>query len=74
VTEEALLADERFDKPEKPKPAGPSEVARDAMDALIALGYNRTEAERLVSQVEAESAPATVEEAIRAVFRRLNPG
>jgi Holliday junction DNA helicase RuvA len=75
VTEEALLADERFDRPEKPKPAGPSDVARDTMDALIALGYNRTEAERLVSQVESESAPATVEEAIRAVFRKVSaPG
>lgn len=74
VTEEALLADERFDKPEKPKPAGPSEVARDTIDALVALGYTRTDAERIVSQVEEEAAPATVEEAIRAVFRKLNPG
>ena len=74
VTEEALLADERFDKPEKPKPTGPSEVARDTIDALTALGYNRTEAERLVAKVEEESAPATVEDAIRAVFRRMNPG
>ncbi|HEX5370892.1 MAG TPA: hypothetical protein VFY10_15910, partial [Dehalococcoidia bacterium] len=61
-----------FDKPETPKPAGPSDVARDTMEALVALGYSRAEADRLVSQVEAESAPATVEEAIRAVFRRLN--
>ena len=73
VTEEALLADERFDRPEKPKPAGPSEVARDTIDALVALGYTRTDAERVVTQVEGESAPATVEEAIRAVFRKLNP-
>jgi Holliday junction DNA helicase RuvA len=74
VTEEALLADEGFDKPEPPKQTGPSEVARDAIDALITLGYTRTDAERLVSQVEAESEPATVEDAIRAVFRKLNPG
>jgi Holliday junction DNA helicase RuvA len=74
VTEEALLADERFDKPEKPRPTGPSDIARDTIDALTALGYNRTEAERLVSQVEEESEPASVEEAIRAVFRRVNPG
>jgi len=74
VTEEALLADERFDKPEKPKPAGPSQVARDAIDALQALGYNRTEAERLVARVEEDGEPATVEDAIRAVFRNLNPG
>ncbi len=72
VTEEALLADEGFDKPEKPKPSGPSDVARDTMDALVSLGYSRAEADRLVSQVEAESAPATVEEAIRAVFRKLS--
>ena len=73
VTEEALLADEGFDKPEPPKKDAPSEVAQDTIDALVALGYNRTEAEKLVQQVEADSAPATVEDAIRAVFRRLNP-
>lgn len=74
VTEEALLADEGFDKPETPKPAGPSEVARDASDALQALGYNRAEAERLVSQVEESDTVTTVEDVIRAVFRTLNPG
>jgi Holliday junction DNA helicase RuvA len=73
VLEEALLADEGFDKPEPPKPAEPSEVARDAIDALVALGYNRGEAERLVSEVEEESAPETVEDAIRAVFRKVRP-
>jgi Holliday junction DNA helicase RuvA len=73
VTEEALLADEGFDQPVRPHVAGPSDVARDTADALVALGYARTEAERLVAQVEAESAPETVEDAIRAVFRKLNP-
>ena len=73
VTEEALLADEGFDKPEKPRPAGPSDIARDAIDALVALGYSRSEADRLVQQVESESEPASVEDAIRAVFRKLNP-
>jgi Holliday junction resolvasome RuvABC DNA-binding subunit len=73
VTEEALLADEGFDKPEPPRTTGPSEVARDTADALVALGYSRTEAERLVQQVEADVQPETVEEAIRAVFRRVNP-
>jgi Holliday junction DNA helicase RuvA len=73
VTEEALLADERFDKAEPPPVTTPSDVARDATAALVALGYSRSEAERLVSQVEGESAPATVEDAIRAVFRKLNP-
>lgn len=74
VTEEALLADEGFDRAETPRPPEPSAIARDATDALVALGYNRGEAERLVHEVETDSAPATVEDAIRAVFRRLNPG
>ncbi len=74
VTEEALLADEGFDKAQQPRPPTESDVTRDTTDALVALGYTRTEAERLVQQVDAESAPATVEEAIRAVFRKMNPG
>ncbi|HLF72306.1 MAG TPA: Holliday junction branch migration protein RuvA [Dehalococcoidia bacterium] len=74
VMEEALLADEGFDKPEAPRPAGASDISRDAIDALVALGYNHTEAERLVQQVEADSAPETVEATIRAVFRKMNPG
>ena len=73
VTEEALLADEGFATPEQPRAAATSDVARDAIDALVALGYGRGEAERLVREVEAESEPATLEEALRAVFRRLNP-
>ena len=73
VTEEALLADEGFDKPEPKHEAEPNEVSRDATDALVALGYNRSEAERLVAQVDEESSPETVEDAIRAVFRKLNP-
>jgi Holliday junction DNA helicase RuvA len=74
VTEEALLADEGFDKPEAPRQTVAGEVARDTADALVALGYARSEAERLVQQVESDVQPATVEEAIRAVFRRLSPG
>jgi Holliday junction DNA helicase RuvA len=73
VTEEALLADEGFDKPEPKVEKGPSDVMRDATDALVALGYGRSEAERLVAQVDEESSPETVEDAIRAVFRKLNP-
>jgi Holliday junction DNA helicase RuvA len=71
VTEEALLADERFDGAEAPRPAATSDVARDAIDALIGLGYSRSEAERLVQQIEASDQPTTVEDAIRAVFRRV---
>jgi Holliday junction DNA helicase RuvA len=73
VTEEALLADERFAAGEPPRPIEASDVLRDAVDALVALGYSRTEAERLVQQVAAGGEPASVQDAIRAVFRGLNP-
>ncbi len=73
VTAEALLADEGFSKVEKPVAPGPSDIARDAIDALVALGYNRTEADRLVGQVEADGGTETVEDVLRAVFRRMNP-
>jgi holliday junction DNA helicase RuvA len=68
VVEEALLADERFDKP--PPPAEPRDVVRDAIDALVNLGYTKNEAERLMHQIEEEAPPANLEEAIRAVFRK----
>jgi Holliday junction resolvasome RuvABC DNA-binding subunit len=68
-----LLADEGFDQPQPKHEAEPTQITRDATDALVALGYSRTEAERLVAQVDEESAPETVEDAIRAVFRKLNP-
>ncbi len=70
VVEEALLADEGFERAEAPKPPAVSDVTRDTTDALVGLGYTRTEADRLVREVEASEQPATVEDAIRAVFRR----
>jgi Holliday junction DNA helicase RuvA len=73
VTAEALLADEGFSKAEKPPVAAPSDIAKDAVDALVGLGYGRGEAARLMQEVEADGAAETVEEALRAVFRRLNP-
>jgi holliday junction DNA helicase RuvA len=73
VTEEALLADEHFDRPPQPQAPEESEVVRDTVDALVSLGYSKQEAERLVQQVSADGQPASVEDAIRAVFRRLNP-
>ena len=77
VTEEALLADEGFDSaPASKAKDEPSEVAKDTIDALQGLGYSRVEAERLVSQVEAASEEPleSVEDAIRAVFRRVAAG
>lgn len=74
VTEEALLADERFDGAAPVRPVEETDVVRDTIDALAALGYTRADAERLAAQVAAEGEPASVEDAIRAVFRRLNPG
>ncbi len=72
VVEEALLADERFDTPEPPKPAiGESEVLKDAVDVLLGLGYSRAEAERLIQEVGLSDQPETVEDAIRAALRRL---
>src|SRR5688572_3247496 len=66
VTEEALLADERFDGAAPARPAEETNVVRDTIDALAALGYTRADAERLVAQATAEGEPASVEEAIRA--------
>jgi Holliday junction DNA helicase RuvA len=74
VVEEALLADEGFDAtPKKTEPTR-DEVLTDAVDALVGLGYTKTDAERLVRQVSADGAPATVEDAIRAVFRQVQRG
>ena len=53
VVAEALLADEGFDRPEPPKQGPPSDVVRDTVEALVGLSYSRTEAERLVREVEA---------------------
>jgi Holliday junction DNA helicase RuvA len=78
VTDEALLADEGFaGGPVTPGIKDePSDVVKDTIDALQGLGYSRAEAERLVSQAEATSEQPleSVEEAIRAVFRRVAAG
>lgn len=71
VTQEALLDDERF-RSAPPAPAAASDVVRDAIDALAGLGYTRAEAERLVREAGAGADLPTVEEAIRAVFRRVS--
>jgi Holliday junction DNA helicase RuvA len=75
VVEEALLADEGFDAttPARPEPTE-DEVLKDAAEALVGLGYSRTDADRLVNDVASDNPPATVEDAIRAVFRRVQRG
>lgn len=70
VTDVALLPDDGA----KPEPQEPEEAAfhRDAVDALIGLGYSRTEADRLVKDVEAAEEAVSLEEVIRAALRRTN--
>jgi Holliday junction DNA helicase RuvA len=72
VTEEALLDDEGFDLKGKAVGAPPaeSEVLRDAVEALVGLGYGRGEAERILREVGESEQPETVEAAIRAALRR----
>lgn len=72
VTEEALLADEGYDLKGAPaRAAGPGgDVLKDAADALVGLGYSRSEADRLLSEAAgAEAPPETVEAALRAALR-----
>jgi Holliday junction DNA helicase RuvA len=71
VTEEALLLDEGFDL----KGAESAEVAEvefltDTVEALVSLGYPRSEAERIAREVGEAEQPQTVEEAIRGALRR----
>jgi Holliday junction DNA helicase RuvA len=74
VVEEALLADEGFETPPAKVTPSQDEVLKDAAEALVGLGYTRTDADRLVREVDAEFAPTTVEDAIRAVFRKIQRG
>src|SRR5207237_1369017 len=74
VVEDAFLADEGFDGA-KPRPdmadAVPSHL-KDAIDALVGLGYSRTEAERVIQEIDAAESPETAEAAIRLGLRRLS--
>ena len=73
VTEEALLADEGFDGAKVSSKAGAvPEHLKDAIDALVGLGYSRSESEKVIQEVEAADAPGNVEEAIRGGLRRLS--
>lgn len=70
VTEEAFLADEGYDlRPREPEPGPETQVLKDATEALVGLGYTRTEAERLLREVGEAGRPETVEAAIRGALR-----
>lgn len=70
VIEEALLKDEAFTSVPEASPST-DDVQRDAIAGLVSLGYARGEAERLVNEIARDEAALTVEEIIRAVFRRV---
>jgi Holliday junction DNA helicase RuvA len=72
VTEEALLGAEEGEAPAgKPVAAdGVREVLKDAVEALVGLGYTRGEAERILREVDEAESPETVEAAVRGALRR----
>ncbi len=74
VTQEALLADEGFDGARPQDKATPvaAEYLKVAIDALVGLGYTRTEAERAVQEVDSADASASVEDVVRGALRRLS--
>ena len=75
VVEEALLQDERFETAGAVGAApARNDVTKDAIDALVGLGYSRMEADRLVQEAVAGDQEVTVEDVIRAVFRKMNRG
>ena len=72
VTQEALLAEEAGGPSGRAEGAAAteSEVLKDAVEALVGLGYTRTEAERILREVGEAEQPETVEAAIRGALRR----
>jgi Holliday junction DNA helicase RuvA len=71
VTEEALLAEEGAPAGRaEPASTAESEVLKDAAEALVGLGYTRSEAERILREIGEAEQPETAEAAIRAALRR----
>lgn len=71
VTEEAFLGGEGIEGGGRAEtPSAESEVLKDAAEALVGLGYTRTEAERILREVGDAEQPETVEAAIRGALRR----
>ena len=74
VVEEALLVDEGFDAKAQ-RPIRPTDqVAADALEALISLGYTRRDADRWIAAVLSAPdlpAPQTTEDLLRAVLEHI---
>lgn len=77
VVEEALLVDEGFDAKAQ-RPIRPTDqVAADALEALISLGYTRRDADRWIAAVLSAPdvpAPQTTEDLLRAVLEHIGSG
>lgn len=77
VVEEALLVDEGFDAKAQ-RPIRPTDqVAADALEALISLGYTRRDADRWIAAVLSAPdvpAPQTTEDILRAVLEHIGSG
>ena len=74
VTAEALLVDERFDANAQRPARASDEVAADAVEALIGLGYTRRDADRWVAAIlGAPDAPqpTSTESLLRAVLEHI---
>ncbi len=74
VVEEALLVDEGFDAKAQRQPRPGEDVADDASEALIGLGYTRRDADRWIAAVLSAPdlpAPQTTEDLLRAVLEHI---
>jgi len=57
--------------PDAVTPSGPANIRREAVNALLALGYSLTEAQKAVPANEAGESGATVEELIRTALKAM---
>ena len=77
VTAEAMLVDEGFDAQAQRALRPGDEIAADALEALLGLGYTRRDADRWIAAVlsapDAPS-PASTEDLLRAVLEHIGTG
>lgn len=74
VTEEALLVDEGFDARSRRPVRATDEIAEDAGEALVGLGYTRRDADRWIAAVLSApdlEPPETTEVLLRAVLEHI---